>query len=236
MFSIRTMGWIDMQCSHCGTHNIDTAELCRLCGRPTRVAPASKGTAKVCPFCKTDNDRDAPFCKNCMKPLGGATAKEPTEEKTPQKQHERTYAEYPASAARTAWAGVGGTLILIMTTLVVVDISLTIAIFWEITTSAEYDRLLQEYPEYEGVVANLMVCQSLRLGFVLIAIPGGFFAVKRLRWGLSMAGGILGILATVSGILFLVIPYWALIQAAALLAGIVGLVMVGFARKEFMLA
>jgi len=49
-------------------------------------------------------------------------------------------------------------------------------------------------------------------------------------------GGILGIFALLSGLLILVIPVWALIELVLLCGAVVGVVMVGISRREFMLA
>jgi len=117
-----------------------------------------------------------------------------------------------------------------------IDAVFTIAISWEMTRLADYDQLLRENPQLEGVVSSLVVCQGLRFVFIIIAFAGGIFAMQRLRWGLAMVGGILGIFALLSGLLVLILPVWALIELVLLCGAVVGVAMVGISRREFMLA
>lgn len=115
------------------------------------------------------------------------------------------------------------------------DAIITIAIVWGATTLADYDRMVRENPELKTALVNLLACQALRLVFVVIAFLGGYFAVKRLNWGLSIVGGIMGILAVITGLLWIVFPVWGLIELVLFLGAILAVVMVGISRKEFML-
>jgi hypothetical protein len=224
-----------MDCPHCGTHNLDEAERCRICANLLRPDAGPKGPTKACPFCKTENDVDAPFCSNCAKPFGARVVEEPERRARREKYYDRTYADIPGSAARTHWTGLGGILVIMMVFFALADVVLTIAIYWEISTWAEYDQLLRENPQYEGVVSSLMVCEGVRILFLLIAFAGAIFAIKRLRWGLAMFGSVLGVLALLSGILLLLVPWWGLIELFMLVGGVAGIVMIGVCRKEFLL-
>lgn len=225
-----------MDCPKCGVHNLEDAERCKICGSLLRPKSKPTGPSKECPLCKTRNDLDAPFCSGCKKPLGSIAVKEIKNEKKREKYYDRTYIDYPGSAHRTARAGVGGALIMMAAFFALIDAVFTIAISWEMTRLADYDQLLRENPQLEGVVASLVVCQGLRFVFIVIAFAGGIFAMQRLRWGLAMVGGILGIFALLSGLLILVLPVWGLIELVLLCGAVVGVVMIGISRREFMLA
>ena len=229
-----------MDCPKCGTHNPDEAKRCRLCGaflRPQETRPA--GTTKNCAFCGTTNDRDAPFCTGCGRPMGSTYTKADEKKERKEKRaksYERTYADYPASAHMVARAGLGGILIILAAFFALVDAVFTLAITWQVTQLGDYDRLLRENPDLASALANMAVCQGLRIVFIFIAFAGGIFAVRRLRWGLSMVGGVLCILSVMSGIILLVIPFWWVIELSVWVGAIIGVVLVGISRREFMLA
>jgi hypothetical protein len=207
-----------------------------MCGSLLRPERKPTGPSKQCPLCKTRNDLDAPFCSGCGKPMGSTAIMDIKKENKREKSYDRTYLDYPGSAHRTARAGVGGALMIMAAFFALVDAVFTIAISWEMTRLADYDQLLRENPQLRGVVSSLVVCQGLRFAFIIIAFAGGIFAMQRLRWGLAMVGGILGILAVLSGLLILLIPFWALIELVLLCGAVVGVIMVGISRREFMLA
>jgi hypothetical protein len=123
------------------------------------------------------------------------------------KTYERTYADYPGSAYRNAWTGLGGILIIMAAFFALVDAVFTLALSWQVTQLADYGRLVRENPSLESALANMAVCQGLRIVFIFIAFAGGIFAVKRLRWGLAMTGGVLCILSLLSGVILLIIPF-----------------------------
>ena len=225
-----------MDCPKCGVHNLEDAERCRICGNALRPKNEPTGPSKECPLCKTRNDLDAPFCSGCGKPLGSVAIKEVEKKTKREKYYDRTYADYPGSAMRTAWAGVGGILIVMAAFFALVDANFTIAVSWQVTRLADYDRLLRENPQLKDVITNLVVCQGLRFVFIIIAFAGGIFAIRRLRWGLAMVGGILGILALMSGLLFLIVPFWGWIELVLLCGAVVGVIQVGVSRREFLLA
>jgi hypothetical protein len=229
-------GWLELDCPKCGVHNIEGAERCRICGNALTPENEPTGPSKECPLCKTRNDLDAPFCSGCGKPLGSVAIKEIKKKTKREKYYDRTYADYPGSAMRTAWAGVGGILIVMAAFFALVDAIFTIAVSWQVTRLADYDRLLRENPQLKDVITNLVVCQGLRFVFIIIAFAGGIFAIRRLRWGLAMVGGILGILALMSGLLFLIVPFWGWIELVLLCGAVVGVIQVGVSRREFLLA
>ncbi len=226
-----------MDCPKCGTHNLDDAERCRLCGAPLRLRAASySGPTKNCAFCGTINELEAPFCTGCGRPMGSTYSKTVEKKEKKTKYYDRTYADYPASAARTARVGVGGVLIIMGAFFALVDAVFTTIIFYQATLLPEYGHMLRENPDLQGVVSSMIVCQGLRLIFVVIAFAGGIFAVQRLRWGLSITGGVMCILGLGSGIMLLVIPFWGLIELLLLVCVLIGVVMIGISRKEFLLS
>jgi hypothetical protein len=152
------------------------------------------------------------------------------------KTYERTYVDYPGSAHRVARAGLGGILIIMAAFFALVDAVFTLIISWQATQLGDYDRLVRENPNLAEALANLAVCEGLRIVFIFIAFAGGIFAVRRLRWGLSMTGGVLCILSLLSGIILLLIPVWGLIELCLLVGAIIGVVLVGISRREFLLA
>ena len=225
-----------MDCPKCGVHNPEGIERCKICGTELGAPKGPTGPMRKCPFCGVENDKEAPFCSACNRPLYTleGKAKKP-EKKKREKYYERSYADYPTSAARTWRVGLGGILIMMAAFFALIDAIFTLLISWEISNLADYDQLVRENPELEGVLSSLVVCEGLRIVFILIALMGGFFAVRRLRWGLAMLGGIFGILALLSSFLVLVIPFWAAIVGVLFIGSIIALVLVGTSRKEFML-
>jgi hypothetical protein len=168
------------------------------------------GPTKVCPFCAVANDPDAPFCAGCGRPMGSTFSKSAARKEKKEmvvKTYERTYADYPGSAYRNAWTGLGGILIIMAAFFALVDAVFTLALSWQVTQLADYGRLVRENPSLESALANMAVCQGLRIVFIFIAFAGGIFAVKRLRWGLAMTGGVLCILSLLSGVILLIIPF-----------------------------
>lgn len=225
-----------VDCQKCGVHNPEGVERCKICGTPLSVPKAPSGPTRECPFCGTENDKEAPFCSTCNKPLYSLEGKaEKTEKAKREKYYDRTYVDYPGSAARTARAGLGGILIMMAALFALIDALFTLLISWEMSQLADYNQLVAENPQLEGVLSSLVVCEGLRIVFIIIAIMGAVFAVRRSRWGLAMIGGIFSILSVGSSFLMLVIPLWIFIVLALGIGAIIGVILVGVSRREFLL-
>jgi len=225
----------ELDCPRCGTHNLDSSERCRLCGGEIRPREKAKGPTRECPLCKTPNDIDAPLCIGCGKPLGSTTVDETAPKKKREKYYDRTYVDYPGSAQRTARTGLAGILLIMGAFFAFVDAIFTLFIGYQATQLGDYDQMLRENPELKGVIPSLVVCESVRLLFIVMAFMGGILAVRRLRWGFAMLGGVMGVLALLSGILFLFIPFWGLIELILVGGAVVAVGMIGISRREFML-
>ncbi len=230
-------GAAGVECPKCGTQNLASAQRCRICGNELRASdPKRTGPAKVCPFCRAENDPDAPFCSGCGKHLGSVVVAPERERLKEEKKYDRFYGEYPMSAKRTWRAGVGGTLIIMAAFYIIVDAALTISIGVYGTQQPEWDRLVRENPQLASFLANLTACESIRILFAVIAFAGGLFAIRRLRWGLAMTGGVMAILGMLSSFLTLLLGYFAFVASCLLGGAVIALVLVGLAKKEFMLS
>jgi len=219
-----------MDCPKCGTHNLDDAEHCRICGASFSARKVPAGPSKTCQFCKTPNDPDAPFCTKCGKYLGAIeTERTPRKEKQ-KKEYIRTYDDYAASAKRTARANVGGIVIILVAFFALADAIITAAI-----VLPEYDTITSVNPALKAAIANLVTCQAIRIVFVVLAFMGGFFAIKRMNWGFAIVGGVMSILAVITGLLWLVFPVWGLIELVLFLGAIVAVMLIGISRREFLL-
>ena len=219
-----------MDCPKCGTHNLDNAESCRMCGNSFRADKVPEGPSKVCQFCKSANDPDAPFCTSCGKYLGAIETAKTVRREKHEKEYVRRYDDYAASAKRVAWSNSGGIVLIIVGAFALVDAIMTLAI-----VMPEYDTLTTQNPALKAAYANLVTCQALRVVFIVLAFMGGFFAIKRTNWGFAMVGGIMGLFAVITGLLWLAFPVWALIELCMVLGTIAAVILVGISRREFLL-
>ena len=210
-----------------------------MCGAELKPRKPRAGPSRVCPFCGAQNEMDAVFCESCNKLIGGTAKKADKEElktRKKEKYYDRTYADYPSSALRTARASMGGILIMMVGVFVMIDVVFTLGIGWEITHMRDYDELARQYPTLKSAIANLTVCQGLRVVFACLALMSGFFAVQRIQYGLAIVGGILAILAVMTSFMALTNGIWLMLVGVFFLMAIIGLVMVAVSRREFMLA
>jgi len=151
-----------MECPKCGVANKEDAERCRICGAELRPRKRKAGPSKECPFCKAQNDADAVFCANCNKLLGEPTKKaidgeEPMQKK--EKYYDRTYADAPTSALRTARVGLAGIIMIMVAFFAILDVAFTLGVGWQVTQMEDYDQLVRENPEVKSFVPNLVVCE-----------------------------------------------------------------------------
>jgi ribosomal protein L40E len=219
----------DLDCPKCGTHNLDSAESCRMCGNSFKVREVPVGPSKICQFCRSANDPDAPFCTSCGKYLGAIETEKTLRKEKREKEYVRRYDDYATSAKRVAWTSAGGIVLIIVAAFALVDVIITLAM-----VMPEYDTLTTQNPALKAAYANLVTCQALRVVFVVLAFMGGFFAIKRTNWGFAIVGGVMCLFAVITGLLWLALPVWALIELVMFLGTIVAVVMVGVSRREFM--
>ncbi len=201
-----------------------------MCGNSFKAQKVPVGPSKVCQFCKSANDPDAPFCMTCGKYLGSIETEKTVRKEKREKEYIRRYDDYAASAKMVARTNAGGIVFIIVGAFALVDAIITLAI-----VMPEYDTLTTQNPAFKAAYANLVTCQALRVVFVVLAFMGGFFAIKRTNWGFAMVGGIMGLFAVITGLLWLAFPVWALIELVLFLGAIVAVVMVGISRREFLL-
>ena len=132
-------------------------------------------------------------------------------------------------------AGTGGALIFLAAFVALVDIVITLMVTYDMTQLADYRELTRAYPTLEDAVATMVACQAMRMVFVVIAFMGGVLAMRRLRWGLAMVGGVFGVLAVMSSLLVLTMPFWLLVVFLVWCGAIIGTIMVGISRREFVI-
>lgn len=224
-----------MDCPKCGVHHRADASACRMCGHQFITAVSREFRGIRCPTCGADNPPGEKDCSVCRRPMRPKAAKKDVEDPDAWKRPQRTYADYPSSASRTARVGTGGVLIIMAGFFTIADIIMTLMITYDATQMADYRDLTRQYPYLEEAVGTMVACQALRLMFAVPALLGGMFAIQKKRWGLAMLGGVLGTLAVVSTLLGLVIPFWGLIAVLLFFGGIVGTVLVGVSRREFVI-
>jgi len=227
-----------MECPKCGVANKEGAERCRICGAELRPRKRKAGLSKECPFCKARNEAGAVFCASCNKLLGEPTKKaidgeEPKQKK--EKHYDRTYEDYATSPLRTARTSFGGIIFMMAGVFALIDILFTLGLGWEATQTEDYDELLRENPALKSAIPNLAACQGIRIVFACLAILGGLAAMRRMRFGLAVAGGVFAILAVMTSVIALFVGAWSLLTGAFFLAAILGLILVLISRREFML-
>ncbi len=227
-----------MECPKCGVANKDDLEKCRICGTDLRPMGPT-GQMKACPFCKALNEFDAVFCVSCNKPFG--------EQKGPDvdaifsrgrvgKSYDRTYTDAPGSAAREARLGTAGILLLMISLWALLDILFTSGILYSAAHSSDYDRLKDDYPQLKTLLADIAVCESIRVVFLVLAFVGAITSVRRLNFMLAMLGAIFGLLLTMSSLLALAWGTWFLITIVMFFMAIIAILLIAFSRREFMLA
>lgn len=227
-----------MDCPKCGTHNLEGVERCRLCGSPLSADQDSSGATKECPFCHTKSPINSPFCLGCNRLISPMKRKLPKEEKKrikKEKYNDRTYADYPSSSLRTARLGLAGIIFIMCSFFVFVDIAFSLGLGWEAAQSREWEELERENPALKTAVSNLVVCQAIRVVFVCLALLGGIAAVRKVRFGFAVAGGVFAIFSLLTSVLALVLGWWLILTGILFLAAILGLILVIISRREFML-
>jgi hypothetical protein len=224
-----------MDCPKCGTSNRDDDEVCRMCGQRLKNEAIVSGKIVSCPSCRTENPSERRTCSVCGKPLYMGAAKIAPEDDYDWRKPERTYLDYATSASRTMTTGTGGALILLAAFTALADIVITLMVTYDVTQLADYRDLTDSYPALEDAVNTMVACQALRFVFVAIAFMGGTLAMKRSRWGLAMLGGVFSVLALMSSLLAFVMPWWLLIVFLVWCGAIIGTIMVGISRREFVI-
>ena len=226
-----------MDCPRCGTRNLDGSESCRMCGNPFTLDEGPKGPSRECPFCKTKNALDAPFCSGCNRPMAPMRSKVFTEEKKAKKEkfYDRTIEDYARSPMRTARLSLAGIIFFMIGFFVLVDVTFTLGLGWEVTQTEDYDRLLDENPALGSAIPNLVACQGIRIVFACLAILGGFAAIRRMQFGLAAAGGVFSIFALGTSVLVLLLGWWMMLSGVLFLGAILGLIFVIISKREFML-
>jgi len=224
-----------MDCPKCGVNNRDDADVCRICGQRLRNEAIASGQVVRCPSCRAENPSDRKICSVCSKPLRMGAAKIEAQDEYDWKKPERTYLDYATSSSRTMTAGTGGALIFLAAFVALVDIVITLMVTYDMTQLADYRELTRAYPTLEDAVATMVACQAMRMVFVVIAFMGGVLAMRRLRWGLAMVGGVFGVLAVMSSLLVLTMPFWLLVVFLVWCGAIIGTIMVGISRREFVI-
>jgi len=224
-----------MDCPKCGVHNRDDADVCKICGQRLRNEEIASGQVVRCPSCRAENPSDRKICSVCSKPLRMGAAKIEAQDEYDWKKPERTYLDYATSSSRTMTAGTGGALIFLAAFVALVDIVITLMVTYDMTQLADYRELTRAYPTLEDAVATMVACQAMRMVFVVIAFMGGVLAMRRLRWGLAMVGGVFGVLAVMSSLLVLTMPFWLLVVFLVWCGAIIGTIMVGISRREFVI-
>jgi hypothetical protein len=109
-------------------------------------------------------------------------------------------------------------------------------ILYTAVQSSEYDELKGQYPQLKTLFADLAVCESIRLVFMLITFVGAITAVRRLNFGLALLGAIFSLLLIMSSLLALTWGIWFLITLVLFFASIIAVLLIVFSRREFMLA
>ncbi len=228
-----------MDCDKCGTHNLDGAERCRLCGNPFVKQGGSSSPERVCPFCHTKNPLDSPFCSGCNRLISPMKDKLPQEEERKSKRekyYDRIYADYPSSGLRSARLGLAGIIFIMCSFFVFVDIAFTLGLGYEATQMEDYDRLLDRTPALKSAIPNLVACQGIRVVFASLAVLGGLAAMRKVQFGFAVAGGVFSIFALGTSVLALILGWWLILTGILFLAAILGLVLVIISRREFKLA
>ncbi len=224
-----------MDCPKCGVHNRDDADVCKICGQRLRNEAIASGQVVRCPSCRAENPSDRKICSVCSKPLRMGAAKMEAQDEYDWKKPERTYLDYATSSSRTMTAGTGGALIFLAAFVALGDIVITLMATYDVTQLADYQDMTREFPFLQDAVATMVACQALRGVFVVIAFMGGMLAMRRLRWGLAMVGGVFGVLAVMSSLLVLTMPFWLLVVFLVWCGAIIGTIMVGISRREFVI-
>jgi hypothetical protein len=227
-----------MECPKCGVANKDDLEKCRMCGTDLRPRRGPTGSTKSCPFCKALNESDAVFCISCNRPFGeqkGPSVDAIFGKDKAQKYYDRTYADAPSSALRAARTGTAGIILLMITLWAFLDIIFTLGIGYTVTQMDEFDQLEHDNPQLKSFFADLTVCESIRVVFMLLAFVGAITSIRRLNFGLALIGAIFALLLMISSILALLWGVWFLITVVLFFASIVALLLIVFSRREFML-
>ncbi len=169
--------------------------------------PYSEIIDETCPSCRHGIPLSSTVCPNCgyrIRP----EEEEPEVEKKKKKKPGRSRVTYASSRA-----GFGGALILISGILAVLTgIYMTVDTSWVGTMLADLG-----FSFAEEIIVAIGV---LTVIFGIVALVGGYFAVKRKRWGIAIVGGVLGTLA--AGAIGL-----------GLIFGLIGLILVAVSRKDF---
>ncbi len=119
-------------------------------------------------------------------------------------------------AQKSSKPTVGGVLILLAGVLALVNGALYLAL--DIADLGTIPALPEGITE-EDLEGIMRMCGAVMMVFGVIAILGGAFALQRKHFGLSIAGGVMGML----GIGF----------SIGAILGLVGLILVAISRKEF---
>lgn len=222
-----------MDCPKCGTRNKDEAQTCRMCGTRLKNDVIVSGKVMVCPACRTENSSDRKNCSVCGKRLSVGLEEAEVVREYDWRRPERTYVDYATSSIRTMRAGTGGVLILLAAFATLVDIVITLMVTYDVTQLADYRDLTRTYPALEGAINTVVACQAMRFALVMIAMMSGMLAIRRLRWGMAVAGGVLSVVALMMSVLVFVIPVWLFVAFMIWCGGIVGTILVGISRREF---
>jgi hypothetical protein len=226
-----------LDCPKCGVHNRKDAERCRMCGNPMRQPPREiVGPTKVCPFCHTVNEKDAPFCSDCGKPMGAVVIDAGEERRKRERESARIYTDYATGPVRTARLGTAGIILLMVVAFVAVDMALTFFILWDFSTTSDYQELVASNSLYATAFANLMACQVIRLIFLALTAMGAMAAMRKLNFGLAIAGAVFGVFALGTSVFALVSGFWLLITSALFIGNLVALGFIIASRREFSIA
>lgn len=167
--------------------------------------PYSEIIDETCPSCRHGIPLSSKVCPDCGYRI------RPEEE--PAVEEKKKKPERPRVSYASSKAGFGGALILISGILAVLTgIYMVVDTSWVDTMLADLGFSLVE----EIIIASGV----LTVVFGIVAMVGGYFAVKRKRWGIAIVGGVLGTLA--AGAIGL-----------GLIFGLIGLIFVAVSRKEF---
>jgi len=160
---------------------------------------------ETCPSCRQGIPLGSKVCPECgyrIRP-----------EEVPEVERPPLTPRATAPSSGFSRPGLGGALIIL---------SGLLALLTGIYTAVEPGYIMEMFSDLDLPIEEGVVVASgiLTMIFGIIAMSGGYFAIRRRHWGLAIVGAILGMLA--SGVLGL-----------GFILGLIGLILVAISRRDF---